>query len=200
MTSVRSNKNQSSRAATCRWSSHRNRSCNAEDEKQASPEKTNPPDGHGQAAALSRLQAPHPDLEASQAEASPAEGHAGIARRASPQAPVAGVRSTHASRQKQRRAPEAQEQGDEARQGLLGRAEQALEGGQRGDRAGGEVRVSRSPLEKGRVPPPLDHADQRRGPAARPVLQQVHERAAQSGRRGEPESPRRSGRAGSGGV
>src|SRR3989454_7686631 len=51
-------------------------------------------EGEGAAAPPPRLQEPHPDQEAPQAEASPAQGGAGVARgRTPPQAPADGVGS-----------------------------------------------------------------------------------------------------------
>src|SRR2546426_12165902 len=51
-------------------------------------------EGEGAAAPPPRLQEPHPDQEAPQAEATPAQGGAGVARgRTPPQAPADGVGS-----------------------------------------------------------------------------------------------------------
>ena len=47
---------------------------------------------------------------------------------------------------------------------------------------------------QGRVPPPVDPADQRRLPPARPVLQPVHRRAERGRHRGRPQDPGRSRR------
>src|SRR5207253_10249580 len=116
------------------------------------------------------------------------------------QAPPDGVRSDYAPRQEQRCAPEAQEQGHAARQGVLWRALEAVEGRQGVGGAGAEVRLPRPPSQEGRFPPALDHSDQRRRPAAPVVLQSPHERAAPGWSRDQPQGARRLGGARPGGV
>src|SRR5204863_7515613 len=86
------------------------------------------------------------------------------------------------------------EQDHEARQGLLRRAVQAVEGGQGIRRAGPEVRIPGPPPQEGRFSPALDHAHQRGRTAAPAVLQPPHERAPQGRRRDQPDGARRSRR------
>src|SRR2546426_2186702 len=67
---------------------------NAEAEIEARAPEARQADGEGAAAPPPRLQEPHPDQEAPQAEATPAQGGAGVARgRTPPQAPADGVGS-----------------------------------------------------------------------------------------------------------
>src|SRR5205085_12652532 len=106
----------------------------------------------------------------------------------------------HAPRQEQRRAPEAQEQDHEARQGLLWRALQAVEGGEGVGRARPEVRLPRPAPPQGGLPPSLDHAHQRGSADAPAVLQPPDERAPQGRRRDQPQGARRPRRARSRGV
>jgi hypothetical protein len=56
-----------------------------------------------------------------------------------------------------------------------------VEGGEGIRRAGAEIRLPRPAPQEGRLPAALDHAHQRRGPAARALLQPLDERA-QEGR------------------
>src|SRR2546422_1804485 len=69
-------------------------SSNAQAEIEARAPEARQADGEGAAAPPPRLQEPHPDQEAPQAEATPAQGGAGVARgRTPPQAPADGVGS-----------------------------------------------------------------------------------------------------------
>src|SRR5256886_8691539 len=69
-------------------------SSDAQAEIEARAPEARQADGEGAAAPPPRLQEPHPDQEAPQAEASPAQGGAGVARgRTPPQAPADGVGS-----------------------------------------------------------------------------------------------------------
>src|SRR3989449_8714956 len=88
--------------------------------------------------------------------------------------------------------PETQEQAHEARQGLLGRAQQAVEGGQGERRAGAEVCLPRPAPQEGRLPAAVDPPHQRGGAAARADVQPSNERTAQGRRRGQSQNPRRS--------
>src|SRR2546428_8139315 len=66
----------------------------AEEKIEARAREARRADGGGAAAPPPRLQEPHPDQEAPQAEATPAQGGAGVARgRTPPQAPADGVGS-----------------------------------------------------------------------------------------------------------
>ena len=124
-------------------------------------------DRHRQAARPARLLQPHPREEVAEAKAAHGASRPRSRRpttsacaRCSP-----GRARAHEPRHQRRRAQAAQEEGPEAGEGLLGPQALELPARQRAGHALGRLRLPRPPHPQARLPPPLDHADQRRRPA-----------------------------------
>ncbi len=82
-----------------------------------------------------------------------------------------------------------------AARGAFGARSKLWKAGEGDRRARLAVRLPRSQEQEARLPPPLDHAHQRRRAPARHELQRVHERPQQGRHRDRPEDPRRPRRA-----
>src|SRR5947208_10162380 len=90
-------------------------------------------------------------------------------------------RVTNAPRQAKRSRAQETPQGTRAGEGLLGAQEPLLPLRQGAGRALARLRLPRPQGEEADVPAALDHPDQRRRAAARPLVQPVHRRAEGGG-------------------
>src|SRR3954470_639606 len=98
-------------------------------------------------------------------------------------------------RQARRQREEEAPQDPRAHQGLPRRGELQLQAREGGLDQGRLLRVPRPPQPQARLPPPVDHAHQRRRAPERPVLRRVHPRPQAGRHRARPQGPGRHRRA-----